>query len=123
MKKSLGLLLLAIVGLVGSASAVLAPPNVYLDVQTSTNTLPGALIIGRVAAQGSTFFAQGTTNNLGRVSLPYRIYGSTAVIPASYVVNGLGTDGFRILTGSANGNFNVITSTFQTRVPVFLPMR
>lgn len=122
MKKLTGLFLLALVGMVGNASAK-AAPNVILDVQVSSNALPGAQVKGLVTSLGQSQVVSGTTNNLGRVSLGFSIAVSSFIQPASFLVKGQGTDGINFIQGRTNGNFQIIMGSPTTNVPIFLPLQ
>lgn len=123
MKKLAGLLLLTLVGVGVQSDAKAAPPNVFLNVQVSTNALPGALVVGRVTSLGQNAAANGITNSQGRVSLGFNIAVSTLVQPASFAVKGQGTNGVNFITGRTSGNFQIILGTPSTNVPVFLPLQ
>ncbi len=122
MKKLAGLLMLLTLGYVANASAK-AAPNVILDVQVSTNALPGAQVKGLVTSLGQSQVVSGTTNNQGRVSLGFNITVSSFVQPASFLVKGQGTDGLNFIQGRTNGNFQIIMGSPTTNVPIFLPLQ
>lgn len=121
MKKLAGLFAVMFLGIATVASARMAP-NVFLDVQVSSNAAPGALVKGAVTILGTSSVVQGTTNISGHVTLPFSISVATAapVIPASFYVKGQGTNGFNSIYGNTSGNFNFVPSTPSTHIPIFL---